>query len=298
MNILIIGSGRTGQAITQEILTLPQIKKLYVFSRTLKSAKNLADELKDERVIVVENLNSISTLDYVVITLSGISDEARESSIRLRNTTYELRQDELKYNLGALVGLTPFLKNLPIETKIIVVTNPVDELTNYLYQKIGKDRDIFGFGIQLDQKRFRDYLKQDIVCIGTHGAAIPLIGLGSIEEYKNLSENVDKILFERVRASGIPYNVAGSEFRTFFENLNSSEEKIVPVSYLLRNEFYGLKDIAISLPFIVKEGKILGVSDEIKFNETEKSLLEKQVEHIKTSVSHIIESHKYLEEYK
>ena len=166
MNILLIGSGRTGRAITKELLTLSEIDSLYLFSRTSKSAKSLAYDLDDKKVNVVEDLELVPKLDYVIITLSGMSDEARASSVRKRTNTYQLRQDELKYNLGAFVGLIPFLKDLPLRTKIIVVTNPVDELTNYLYQKLGDDRDIFGFGIQLDQRRFREYLQKDITCIG------------------------------------------------------------------------------------------------------------------------------------
>lgn len=298
MNILIIGSGRTGRAITKELLTVPELAQLFLFSRTSKSAEALAYDLDDKRVRVVGDLELVPLLDYVIITLSGTSDEARAASIRKRTTTYQLRQDELKYNLGAFVGLVPFLQTLPLSTKIIIVTNPVDELTNYLYQKLGADRDIYGFGIQLDQRRFREYLNQECFCIGTHGAAIPLLGLDSAEAYKELSQKVDKILFEKVKASGIPHHIAGEEFKTFFQDLNSREEKTVLVSYLLRDEFYGIQSIAISLPFTVKQGKVVGIKNDLTLNPIEQELLEQQVEQIKVSVSHILESHKYLEDYK
>jgi malate/lactate dehydrogenase len=173
----------------------------------------------------------------------------------------------------------------------------VDELTNYLYQKLGSDRDIFGFGIQLDQRRFREYLKKDVVCIGTHGAAIPLMGGSSTEEYSEISEKVDRVLFERVSTQGIPHHVAGEEFKAFFENLSSAQEKIIPVSYLLRNEFRGIQGIAISLPFVMKGGEVIGVQENLHLNEIEIGLLKQQADQIRTSVAHIVESHKYLENY-
>jgi saccharopine dehydrogenase-like NADP-dependent oxidoreductase len=60
MNILLIGSGRTGRAITKELLALPEINNFYLFSRTSKSAKSLAYDLDDKKVNVVEDFGCCS----------------------------------------------------------------------------------------------------------------------------------------------------------------------------------------------------------------------------------------------
>ena len=59
-------------------------------------------------------------------------------------------------------------KNISKNTKIIIVTNPVDEITNYLRITL-KNNNIFGFGMDLDARRYSKVLGLPTLCIGTHG---------------------------------------------------------------------------------------------------------------------------------
>ncbi|MBS3085114.1 Gfo/Idh/MocA family oxidoreductase [Candidatus Pacearchaeota archaeon] len=96
MNVLLIGCGRTGRAIAENLIDLKFVKTLFLYSRTPKSSKALAYDLDNKKVIVVDEIKNLKDIDYIIIALSGMSDSAREESFYQRKTTYEVRQDELK----------------------------------------------------------------------------------------------------------------------------------------------------------------------------------------------------------
>ena len=296
MNILLIGCGRTGRAISESLLELDYVKKIFLYSRTSKSSKALAYDLDSNKVEVIENISLIKDVDYAIITLSGMSDSARTESMNKRPTTYEVRQDELKFNIGAIGYLIKDLNSLNKQTKIIVVTNPVDEITNYI-QSMLPNRTIFGFGLELDAKRYEKILGKKILCIGSHGRAIPLINAKSEKDYDDLLIKTDSELLENIRKHGIPHKIAGISFKNFFDRLNSSKEEIVHVSTHINKPFMGVKNISISLPFKVKKGNILGVAN-LRVNEIEKRKFLLSVKELTDSVKHIIDTHKKLTEYK
>lgn len=296
MKILLIGCGLTGGAIASNLLKLSIVKEIALYSRTIKSAKALAFDLNNPKVMVIDKLDKISDFDYVVIALSGMSDSAREDSMFKRKTTFEVRQDELKYNIGAIAGLVSYLKKISNKTKIIVVTNPVDEITNYL-RIILKNERVFGFGLDLDARRYSKVLDKQVFCIGTHGKAIPLINSSSESDYNILYKKTDTELMSYIRRNGIPHNLAGEAFSNFFNKFVSKKEEILHICYYLKKEFLGVKDISISLPFIVKGGKILRIAD-LSINKIEKRKFEKLAKQLEKSVKHILTTHKELISYR
>ena len=296
MNILLIGCGRTGDAISRNILDLKNVKNLFLYSRTSKSSKALAHDLDNKKVSVVKEIRDVKKLDYVVITLSSMSDSAREESFRVQKTTYEIRQDELKFNIGAISHLIKDLKFLSKRTTILVITNPVDEITNYLRIMLKKEN-VFGFGLELDAKRYEKVLGKKVYCVGTHGKAIPLINLKKESDYEKLFNKVDRELLDYVRKHGIPHNMVGTNFKEFFEKLNSAKKETTHISFYLKKNFQGAKGISISLPCEVNKGKIVKIA-KIKMNSIEKKRFLESVKELKKSLMHIIETHKKLIEYK
>ncbi|MBS3085231.1 hypothetical protein J4225_00925, partial [Candidatus Pacearchaeota archaeon] len=201
-----------------------------------------------------------------------------------------------QFNIGAITHLIESLRTFPQETKIIVVTNPVDEITNYLRIMLSKEN-VLGFGLELDTKRYEKVLGKKVYCIGTHGKAIPLINSKNEKEYNQLYKKIDNDLLQYIREHGIPHKMAGINFREFFEKLNSAKKEVIHVSFYLKNSFLDAKDISISLPCEVKQGKVLSIA-KIKVNEIEKKRFIKSVNELKKSISYIIETHKKLIEYK
>ncbi|MBS3146702.1 hypothetical protein J4471_03320 [Candidatus Woesearchaeota archaeon] len=296
MQILIIGAGLTGGAIASNLVKIKQVKTVSLYSRTLKSVKALAFDLRNKKVNILESLTNLRKFDFIIITLAGISDSTRAESFFKRKTTYEVRQDELKYNIGAIAGIVPYLKKVQSYSKIIVVTNPVDEITNYLRITL-KNNNVLGFGLELDAKRYSKIFGRNVYCIGTHGKAIPIINSMSRNEYYLLYKKVDSELMSYIRRNGIPHKLAGEAFLEFFQRLIGQRESVIHVSNYLSRDFFGAKDISISLPYIVKDGKIIRIV-EINPNLIELERFRKSVKQLRRSVSHILTAHRKLVSYK
>ncbi|MDP2666628.1 MAG: NAD(P)-binding domain-containing protein [Candidatus Diapherotrites archaeon] len=296
MHILLIGCGRTGRAIAENLVELKETKELLFYSRTSKSAKGLAADLDSAKVRVLENLSALQKVDYIILSLSGISDSARTESMISRSSTYEVRQDELKFNLGAVADLLRYLKKISSKTRIIVVTNPVDEITNYLRLKLNRN-DILGFGMELDAKRYEKVLGKKVFCIGTHGKAIPIINSTNEKKYDELAHKTDFELLAFIRAHGIPHKAAGLAFRDFFERLTNAKEQTVQVSGHLYKPFLGVKDLTISLPFIAKKGKLLRIAH-FSPNTIEQKRFVASAKELQHSVNHILDTHQKLLSYK
>ena len=254
MNIVIVGMGNTGKEIVKQFSNhnIFPVKKLSDFKK-----------IKDK-------------IDYVIISFSAISNKERKRLTKKVSTTYELRQAELKKNINELRKMLPYLKQF--NCKILVLTNPIDEITNYLRIKL-RNKQIFGFGMQLDQRRFSEVYGKNIDCIGLHGKAIPIINGKTLGEYKLLYNKVDKKLFEFVSKKGIPAKLAAREFMKWFDILIGKKEKTIYACY-----YFG--GISISRPFIVKNGKVVGVK-KLKLNRIEKKLLKDSIRELKFKLKKI-----------
>lgn len=296
MRILLIGTGLTGGAIAHHILQSKKVTQLYLYSRTLKSSQTLAHRLKNTRALAIEHLTPSIKPDHVIIVLSGMSASARKENLVKSKTSYEYRQNELKYNLGAMTSILSYLRTLPKTTKIIVLTNPVDELTNYLGIILHR-ADIIGFGLDLDARRYSKLLKKNVYCVGTHGKAIPLINLDSQKKYDTLYKELDSALMAYIRKNGMTHKIVGPVFCEFFAKLIDKKTHTLHLSTYLNTSFYGVKNIAISAPFVVRNGKILGPA-KVTLNSIERDRFQKSAEQLQKSVHHIIETHKKLISYK
>lgn len=295
MHLLLIGSGSTGKSITENLLKLNGIEQISIYNRTMKSAQSIAATLNDPKIKVIQNLENLREYDYIIIALSGMSESARHESFFKNKNTYDIRQDELKYNLGAIAGLVPYLKKSP-KNNIIVITNPVDEITNYLRITLGR-KNIFGFGLDLDAKRYSAALSKSVMCIGPHGKAVPLINAKSEKEYDEVHSKVDASLLQYIRQNGIPHEAAGKAFCTFFEKLSGSSKETIHMAYYLGTPFSGIEDISISMPWIVQGGKVLKLA-EVKANKIEKKRFQQSAKELKKSIKHILKTHKSLVSYK
>lgn len=168
------------------------------------------------------------------------------------------------------------LKNL--ETKILVVTNPMDLMTYVMWKNSGKSRnEVFGMGNLLDSSRFRDQLHEAGVrevkrafIIGEHGDS--MFFAKSISEFKeevDIEDIMSRTRFvaaEVIKRKGATfYGPAVCIYRMVNAVLNDTKEEI-PASVVLEGE-YGIRDVALGVPVIlgrngVEEIKEYALSDE------------------------------------
>ncbi len=268
MNILIIGYGNTGKEIVKNLVKLSYVKTIFIFDPFIK---NVRDNKKIKFLNKLKNTN----FDYVIITFSTISSKKRINIAKIKTNNFDVRHIELKSNIKKIKEYISFLNTLNKQTKIIVVTNPIDEITNYLQKKI-KDKTIIGFGMELDAKRFSKEFNKKVTCIGLHGKAIPLLNLKSKLNYKKLQKKVDLTLLKFVRANGIPSKFVGLVFFKFFKKLNSNQKNKLLLCYKIGT-------LSISIPFKVQKGKMLNPVN-IKLNKIEIELFKNEIKELKNNL--------------
>lgn len=288
MKVLLLGCGMTGGAIALRLAKENSMELIGLYNRTFKDALLLEKKISSPKVKALEQLYTISDYDYILVALSGISAADRKDSFFNLENNYQVRQAELKYNIKAVAGLVETLKKAKSSSKIIVITNPVEEITNYLRLVLNK-KEVFGFGLDLDAKRYSKIIGHKVTCIGTHGKAVPLLNLKSNIEYESIYQKTDEELMKYVRRNGIPYGAAGDAFMEFFSKFNSLKPEVIHISAYIKNSLFGVSGLCISTPWRVKKGKLISMK-KIKANKIEKERFRESARELKRSVEHIVKT--------
>lgn len=241
----------------------------------------------------------ISGCDVIVIT-AGLNRKPGETRLDLARKNIVIARDItdniMKYYDGGV---------------IVVVANPVD-IQTYMIQKwsgLPAGR-VLGTGTVLDSARFRYLLskKFDVdvknihgYIIGEHGdsmlpvwSATHIAGI-QVDNYAKLpgysfSEEDKKNVIEQVKSSGAmiiknkgaTYYAISVTVNTIVETLLKNQNTIRTVSSLI-NGYYGIHDVALSLPAIINGNGVLKIL-EFNLNQEEEEALKKSAESIKTII--------------
>lgn len=214
------------------------------------------------------------------------------------------RMDLLKTNADIVMAVCDKIKSYAPNSKIIVVTNPLDPLT-YLVLKLlgGKRTQIMGMGGMLDLSRFKEHISTitgisrnsvQAMVISEHGenmlplvrfsslGGIPLTEFISAEQSEDLANKTKKIAAEVISLKGATVYAPGNAVSTMVESIVKNKKTILPVSALLEGE-YGYHDVCIGVPCVLgHEGaeKII----EIKLNESEMKVFDLGVQSVKNAI--------------
>lgn len=214
------------------------------------------------------------------------------------------RMDLLKTNADIVMAVCDKIKSYAPNSKIIVVTNPLDPLT-YLVLKLlgGKRTQIMGMGGMLDLSRFKEHISMitgisrnsvQAMVISEHGenmlplvrfsslGGIPLTEFISAEQSEDLANKTKKIAAEVISLKGATVYAPGNAVSTMVESIVKNKKTILPVSALLEGE-YGYHDVCIGVPCVLgHEGaeKII----EIKLNESEMKVFDLGVQSVKNAI--------------
>ncbi|WP_423792792.1 malate dehydrogenase [Methanocaldococcus indicus] len=310
MKIAIIGaSGKVGSATAVLLAKEPFMKDLVLIGRekSLNKLEGLKMDLYDAvagarsdaniYVSTDENLKCVEDCDIVIIT-SGVPRTEGMSRVELAKINAKIVKNYVK----KISEIT--------DTKIFMITNPVDVMTYKAYIESSYNREqVFGLGTHLDSLRFKvaiakffkvhiDEVRTRI--IGEHGETmVPLLSATSIggipiEKFNNFKNLPLDDIIEDVKHKGekIIKLKGGSEFGPASAIVNvvrciaNNEKRLLTLSTYLDGE-YGLKDLCIGVP--VKVGRE-GIEEivEIELKEDERNAFLKSAERIK----------KYCEEVK
>ncbi|NPA62536.1 MAG: malate dehydrogenase [Methanococci archaeon] len=277
MKVSIIGaSGRVGSATALLLAKEPFMKDLVLIGR--EKSKNKLEGLKrdiydalagsrsDANIFVGtdDDLKIVDESDVVIIT-SGVP-----------RTEGMSRMDLAKINAKIVGNYAKKISEI-CDTKLFIITNPVDVMTyKALIDSKYERNNVFGLGTHLDSLRFKvaiakffgvhiDEVRTRI--IGEHGdSMVPLLSATSIggipiQKFEKFKDLPIKEIIEDVKTKGeqIIRLKGGSEFGPAAAILNvvgcivNNEKRLLTLSAYVDGEFDGIKDICIGVP--VKIGR-------------------------------------------
>lgn len=182
------------------------------------------------------------------------------------------RMDLLKTNANIVKNVALKIATYAKESKIIIVTNPLDPMT-YLTLKITgfSKNNVMGMGGMLDLSRFKNFIqdatkvsRQSIqaLVIGEHGEnMLPLIRFSSIggipltqviskEQAQDIFDHTKKVAAEVIALKGATIFAPGNAIATMVEAIIKNKRSVIPVSTLLEGE-YGASNLCIGVPTII-----------------------------------------------
>ena len=271
--IAIIGAGFVGSTVAYSILQRGLARELLLVDADPRRAEGEAMDLshalpfiKNARVAAV-SLESVAEADFVVIA-------AGRSSV-----PGETRMDLLKDNVARVKSICAVLKSWSRPPVVLVVSNPVDVLTEIACRELGPSARVLGSGTLLDTARLKSLLGERFgmdphsihgYVLGEHGdsefAAWSTVAAGGvrIQDWPGYSPAEMEQLFQRVRTAA--YEIIKRKRATYFaigaasaliaEAVLRDQRTILPISVPLRGP-YGLRDLSVSLPCILgREGVV------------------------------------------
>jgi malate dehydrogenase len=304
MKISVIGAGNVGGLAAARIAA-ENIGEVFLIDIVPGLARAKSFDMDDARSLLhhdlsvngSEDLNDIKGSDIIVIT-AGL---ARKPGMT--------REDLLAKNCAIIEGISQKIASLASKAIVIVVTNPLDVMTYFIYKKLGFDRSrIFGMGITLDAARFANLISKELkhpiagiqACvIGSHGETMlplprftnvdgkPLTKVAGSETIATLVDRTINRGKEIVSlyGTGSAYFAPSAAIAQLVRVIVSDEKIPLGVSTYLNGE-YGLTDICIGLPCIIGKN---GIEDiiELGLNPAEQEQFAASADSIRQQAKHL-----------
>jgi len=296
--VAIIGAGNVGAHIASAgiLKNLPVEFLLVDMNQQFETAQvlDLKDSLLFSPKAKIRGVDFgdkiLSDADIFVIT-AGVAQKTNESRCELLGRNVEILKS-IKKSLGKL-------KRTAI---IIMVTNPVDIMTQLACKIFDlPEGHIFGSGTLLDSSRLRwrlaERCKKNITDVsgfvmGEHGdsefVAWSTVGGANTllsAEKRQIEQAVMREVYIIIEGKGATYFGIGSAVAEILDTILSDEEKILPLSVSLQGEF-GIKGIALGVP--VRLGKNgVGKAEALKLPAEELQKLQESAKKLKNLLKEV-----------
>ncbi len=219
------------------------------------------------------------------------------------------RLDLLKSNIDVVKPIAQQVKQQAPESKLLVVTNPLDTMTYVASKVTGFPRSrVFGMAGVLDTARFRTFVATELgvsirdvhaMLMGGHGdSMVPLPRYSSVSGIPLTEllakDQIDRIV-KRTREgggeivqllkTGSAYYAPGAAIVDMLEAMIRDKKRVLPACAFLEGE-YGYNDVCAGVPVILGRGgmeKIL----ELNLTDEEKNLFKKSVEELQSTINEI-----------
>lgn len=277
--VAIIGDGMVGSSIAFSLLLDSSVNEISIIDINKDKAEGDALDMKDglsflstHKKVTADGYEGVKDAHVVVIT-AGAAQKEGETRLDL------LGRNRRIYD-GIIEGIRPYLGD---ETIVLVVSNPVDVLSHYVYSKLGiPENRVIGSGTVLDTSRLRTLISLDTgvdpknvhtYVLGEHGdtevAIFSATSIGGVpflehcekcgkcgerneERLDALESRVKNAAYEIIKKKGSTHYAVALAVRKIVEAILNDEKSVLSVSTYLKEGFEGeVKDVYMSLPSIV-----------------------------------------------
>lgn len=298
--ITVIGAGNVGAEVANQLVS-KELANVVLIDKYGDIAKGKALDILTSACLKNSSSNIIGSDDYGLITDSDIVI----ITAGLPRKPGMTREELVEANGGIISEIVRNIKQYCSDTIIIMVTNPLDVMTQLAYKVSGfKPEKVIGMAGVLDTVRFKTFVAEELgvtamdvnaMVLGGHGdEMVPLIECTSVAgiPIKQLAsdEIIEKIV-ERTRKGGIEivnllktgsaYYAPAISAVEMAESIIKDKKGIMPVSTYLQGE-YGINDLYVGVPAVLGAG---GAERIVEFQ-----LSNDDLEKLKTSANAVMET--------
>lgn len=277
--VVIVGAGDVGSTFAYALALNGVAESICLIDKNRELAEGQALDLAHGEpyyppvAIYAGNEDDYRDAAVIVIT-AGAAQRPGESRLEL-----------LQRNAAIMESIVDDIVQRESEAVVLVVTNPVDVLTQVALRRSGWDRRrILGSGTVLDSARFRYLISQELgvdvhsvhaYILGEHGdSELPAwsltnVGGVSIEQYvetnglrddwpetsRRIAEQVKNSAYHIIDYKGATNFAVGLALTRIVGAVLRDRHSVLTVSVRLEGE-YGLEDVCISVPCVVSRSGI------------------------------------------
>lgn len=298
--ISVIGAGKVGSAAAFNILRF-RISDVVLIDISENLAKGEALDMMqtapaiefDGKIKGTSDFSEMQSSEIVIVT----AGEARKPGM--------MRMDLINKNAKIVKSIVKEVKRYAPESKLMIVTNPVDVMTYIAYKESGFPRNrVFGMGNILDALRFRSYIalelnvsREDVraLVMGEHGdLMVPLVEYASVSGIPITSllrkEQIDKIVdltissgADVIKLKGSTTHAPAAVIAIMADAILRGRNRVMGVSTVLQGE-YGFSDISLGVPVVLGKRGVERILELKLASETRKQL-EKAASNIEDAIA-------------
>jgi len=301
MKVTIVGAGNVGASCAEYIaikgiaseVVLLDIKEGFAEGKALDLYQTATTLGFNAKLVGVTNDYAATANSDVVVITSGVPRKPGMT-----------REELIGINAGIVQTVATNLLEYSPDTKIVVVSNPMDTMTYLALKATGLPKNrVIGMGGALDSSRFKTYLSlalekpaNDIqgMVIGGHGdtTMIPLTRLASYNGVP-VSQFLSADQLKKVAADTMvggatltkllgtsAWYAPGASVSYLVASILHDQNRMIPCSVYLEGE-YGENDICIGVPCIIGKNGISSIVD-VALNADEKAQFSKSVAAVRT----------------
>ncbi len=299
VKIAVVGAGMVGSACALKLaqkelgeIVLVDVVEFLAEGKALDMAESAPLDGFDCPLIGKTNEFSVLAGSDVVVVTAGV---ARKPGMT--------RMDLLMTNAEIIESISAYLKEYAPESVVIVVTNPLDVMTQICWTVTGFPPErVMGQAGVLDSTRMRYFVAQELgvsvkdvqaMVLGSHGdqmvplprfttvSGIPITELLSEEAIERINQRTRTAGTEIVQLlkTGSAYYAPGAAVAEMVEAIVRDKKRLLPASVLLQGP-YGLNDVFIGVPVLLGQRGVEKIV-ELKLTDEELTALQKSAEEVR-----------------